>query len=53
MVVGYWNQFHDGDPLMRCERIEAEAIFDWLNETVPFDGSKVDWIRLCAEEHES
>jgi hypothetical protein len=53
MITNYWEQFYDVDPLNRCERIEAEPIFDWLNRSVPFDGSKVAWDRLYAENHQS
>jgi hypothetical protein len=53
MVASYWTQFYEVDPLSRCERIDAEPIFDWMNQTVPFDGSKVAWSQLCSENHQS
>jgi hypothetical protein len=53
LTVSYWNQFYEIEPLSRCRRRDADPIFDWLNETLPFCGSKVDWARLGAVRHES
>jgi len=47
MSENYWTRTVYGvPPLERLERCDASAVFDWLGQTFPIVGTKIDWRRV-------
>lgn len=44
----YWTAAYAKPPLDRLERLDGDSVSDWLNRTMPFVGSKIDWPRVTG-----
>lgn len=50
MSGNYWEtEVYGVAPLAGLERIEADDVFDWLGESLPVKGSRVDWPEARGE----
>lgn len=49
-MTDYWASIYASDERLRhLDRLEAGAVFAWLDENLPAAGTAVDWARVIGE----